>query len=468
MELKDNFTNRYFKPDLVQKQVDMIKEPTATDAMAEGFQRYANLPANNAYAQLDNMTMAGIGDGMKAVANNQRQEQIDPILKMTGQINAQNAYLEAQMQEQQQETMQTQQFVKNQAFSFIELSKATAAGDTGAANNIARGILQSYKSNSGDPIVGDFDHYHDGNIYYTNAETGEKSALSIPLLLNKSGIAPELFGADYGMMMSSYSPGFKGTYENQQEMQRQQLEKGRADIANTEAQTGLYGAKTGKAVQDMQNPPLTETQKTMMQSANKHVEALQQKAITNKVLVETLNEMDGWTDEAIAKGQVGSNLEAIYKRNLAKYYTGDNEAATLAEMAKQVFFNRIKEAGGSNPSTTEFNAVLETIPSVDKNPNAAKKAIARERKNALKQMHRYEQTQKHFYDNNYQVNPYDESFLDNSNEGFNEFAKPYLPKQEPKNTTGKVRVKAPDGTIKEVSPEYVDMLVNTRGGKIVQ
>ena len=115
MELKDNFTNRYFKPDLVQKQVDMIKEPGATDALAEGFQRYGNLPANNAYAQLDNMTMAGVGDGMKATANDKRQEQLDPILKMTGQINAQNAYLEAQMQEQQERTMQTQQFVKNQA-----------------------------------------------------------------------------------------------------------------------------------------------------------------------------------------------------------------------------------------------------------------------------------------------------------------------------------------------------------------
>ena len=256
MELKDNFTNRYFKPDLVQKQVDMIKEPGATDALAEGFQRYGNLPANNAYAQLDNMTMAGVGDGMKATANDKRQEQLDPILKMTGQINAQNAYLEAQMQEQQEQTMQTQQFVKNQAFSFMELSKATAAGDTGASNNIARGILQSYKSSSGDPIIGDFDHYHDGNIYYTNAETGEKSALSIPLLLNQSEIAPELFGADYGNVMSSYSAGFKGQYENAQEMQRLALEKEQAGIDQTKAHTGLYNAQAGKTTQEMNTPPM--------------------------------------------------------------------------------------------------------------------------------------------------------------------------------------------------------------------
>lgn len=83
-------------------------------------------------------------------------------------------------------------------------------------------------------------------------------------------------------------------------------------------------------------------------------------------------------------------------------------------------------------------------------------------------MYRYEQTQKHFYDNKYQVNPHDKSFLDNSDEGFNEFAKPYLSKQESKETIEKVRIKAPDGTIKAVSPEYVDMLVNNRGGKILQ
>jgi hypothetical protein len=49
-------------------------QPTATDALAEGFQKYKDLPTKNAYAELDNMTMASIGDGMKTVANDRRQD----------------------------------------------------------------------------------------------------------------------------------------------------------------------------------------------------------------------------------------------------------------------------------------------------------------------------------------------------------------------------------------------------------
>jgi hypothetical protein len=133
MELKDNFTNRYFKPDLVKTQMDLVNQPTATDAIAEGFQKYSKLPASNAYAELDNMTMSAIGDGMKAAENNKRQEKLDPLLKMTGQINAQSAYLEAQMQEEQQKTMQTQQFVKSQSYAFSELARAVTAGDMPAS-----------------------------------------------------------------------------------------------------------------------------------------------------------------------------------------------------------------------------------------------------------------------------------------------------------------------------------------------
>jgi|TARA_R110000744_G_scaffold94223_3_gene181949 hypothetical protein len=255
MALKDNFTNRYFKPDMVKSQVDMINQPTGKDAIAEGFQKYSQLPASNAYAELDNMTMSAIGDGMKSTANNKRQEQIDPILKMTGQINAQASYLEAQMQGEQEETAQVQQFVKSQSFAFSELAKASTSGDSTATNNIARGILQQYKNTSGDPIIGDFDHYHDGNIYYSNVETGEKGGLSVSQLISQSGEeGAQSLGADYPMIMSAFSTGFKGQYENTQELQRLELDKQQANINNTNAQTGLYGSQTQKTENDIANP----------------------------------------------------------------------------------------------------------------------------------------------------------------------------------------------------------------------
>lgn len=373
MELKDNFTNRYFKPDLVQKQVDMIKEPGATDALAEGFQRYGNLPANNAYAQLDNMTMAGVGDGMKATANDKRQEQLDPILKMTGQINAQNAYLEAQMQEQQEQTMQTQQFVKNQAFSFMQLSKAIAAGDTGAANNIARGILQSYKSSSGDAIIGDFDHYHDGNIYYTNAETGEKSALSIPLLLNQSEIAPELFGADYGNVMSSYSAGFKGQYENAQEMQRLALEKERAGIDQTRAHTGLYDAQAGKTTQEM-TPEYQQQLRNQKgvdsrsnHNASEFIPKISEQYIKNNEIISSITEFKKILNNTSLTG--GSGTAAVL-RFIAEQ-TGNDENIVNAENAGQFYFEWMSDNSKGALSDRDMKNYMKTFASIDKNKNAS-------------------------------------------------------------------------------------------------
>ena len=379
MELKDNFTNRYFKPDQFKSQIDMIKEPTATDTLAEGFQRYGNLPANNAYAQLDNMTMASIGDGMKAVANDKRKEQLDPILKMTGEINARAAYLEAQMQEQQQETMQTQQFVKDQGFSFMELSKAATAGDTGAANNIARGILQSYKYTSGDPIIGDFDHYHDGNIYYTNAETGEKGALNIPLLLNKSGIAPELFGADYGIMMSSYSPGFKGQYENAQEMQRLALDKERAGINQTKAHTGLYEAQTGKTVQEIQNPPMNQEQQLQQKlesdirkdRAAKNYTTLEKEILPRMQANESMLSVYESLDNILIENPaiVGSDLKTRARRTLASAF-GLEPDLDYAKLKSVEFEKMLRPVLGAQIGEKEGERLLSKFASLDNNPQS--------------------------------------------------------------------------------------------------
>ena len=48
MQLKDNFTNRYFKPDLVKTQMDLVNQPTANDAWAEGLSSSAKASNNSA------------------------------------------------------------------------------------------------------------------------------------------------------------------------------------------------------------------------------------------------------------------------------------------------------------------------------------------------------------------------------------------------------------------------------------
>ena len=458
MELKDNFTNRYFKPENIKSQLDLINQPTGMDSMADGLIKQGSQPALGKAQRMSNALATGIGNGLKASANDQRQAQIDPLLKMVGQINAQNAYLEAQMQEQEQQRMTMVDFIRNNAGSLEDLGNSSTQNNP-KAQRIAKHLAEKLSIATGVDF-GNFDYYDiDRREIFFKQPNG--STIGYSVLDPIRPFAAEALGEQAPFILRKLDPYHEEKYKNAEELRQLTIEKERAGIDQTKAHTGLYNAQAGKATQEMNNPPMTETQKTMMQSANKHVGELQQKAINNKVLVETLNEMEGWIKEATDKGQVGSDLDATLKRNYDKYYTGDNEAATLAEMAKQVFFNRIKEAGGSNPSTKEFESVLETIPSIDKNPNAAIKGIERERKNALKQMHRFEQTQKYFYDNNYQVNPYDESFLDNSEQSFNKFSEQYMPQKT-------ITMTSPDGKISREIPLDQVQLWESKGAKRVK
>lgn len=370
MELKDNFTNRYFKPDLIQKQLDMIKEPTATDAYADAFTQAGQQATNGPAGYEANALMSGIGAGLKAHANSKRQEDLSPILQMTGQVNAQAAYLEAQMQEQQQETMQTQEFLANQSYAFSELAKAATAGDTSAMNNIARGVLQAYKHTSGDAIIGDFDHYHDGNIYYTNSETGEKGGLNIAQLIYQSGVPPEqIFGPDYPMVMSAFSTGFKGQYENAQEMQRLAMEKEHAIIDQTKAHAGLYNAQVKNIENDIANPPLTPAQVKTKElnevKFNKRTDEAEDKRVLNNAYEKYIENIL----EAKQKGLTGKSKLAEWKRYWSTI-TGQSENMDVEEMLRITHANRVKELGGSNANQRQFEVAMASAPSITKDPDA--------------------------------------------------------------------------------------------------
>ena len=392
MELKDNFTNRYFKPGLVKTQMDLINQPTATDAYSDAFTQAGKQPAKGPEDHEANALMTGFGAGLKGSADDKRQEKLDPLLKMTGQINAQSAYLEAQMQEEQQETMQVQQFVKGQSYAFSELAKASTAGDTPASNNIARGILQQYKNTSGDPIIGDFDHYHDGIIYYSNAETGEKGGLSVSQLISQSGEeGAQSLGADYPLIMSAFSTGFKGKYENTQELERLERDKLQANIDNTKAQTGLYGSQTQKTENDIANPPMSKndelTFKLNSEGNNKHLNDLKsyitEKDLPTKILV--LEKMDKLIESESSAG--GSPKDMLY-RSLKKL-SGKDEKLTEAKILQKYFFADIKGIAG-NPNAEEWNDLVSRIVSPEQNINASRSIIEFEKNQAQNTIHEYQ------------------------------------------------------------------------------
>jgi hypothetical protein len=83
----------------------------------------------------------------------------------------------------------------------------------------------------------------------------------------------------------------------------------------------------------------------------------------------------------------------------------------------------MKEAGGSNVSSGEFFTVLETVPNTDKNLAASLNTLNRDRDNALRNILKFNKTEKNLRDKEYQGSPYDPAVHGFSDDEYNNFRK---------------------------------------------
>ena len=147
--------------------------------------------------------------------------------------------------------------------------------------------------------------------------------------------------------------------------------------------------------------------KSVVNNNLKFLEKKREQNITDNALVATLDDLEKSIKEAMAQGQVGSDLRSASKRTYARYITGENKAADLANAAKYAYFARIKEAGGANPSEREMLEALKTVPTIEKNPEAALEQLNIDRENAKKRMAKYNIIKQNMEANEYQGFPDD-------------------------------------------------------------
>ena len=239
MELEDNFTDQYFK-----QYMDVLKQPNELDAYAEG--SYNAAKATDPKYAASQQVLSGVASGFQAAANKQRQEKLSPIMEQTGQLYAAEAMLRSQQQESQARDMNVKQFFEQNAVNISNFSKANQAGDTEAINNIGSTLVRSYKQMFNDNTIGGYSHSHDGEIYYENLETGKIEGISLASLISQLGLSEALWGDDALKVMSGLSSGAKEKYQNTQELQRQQLALGQANIDDKRSHTNLQNMQAGK------------------------------------------------------------------------------------------------------------------------------------------------------------------------------------------------------------------------------
>ena len=398
---------------------DMLNRKTVMDKVGDAFTDQANsMRPMNVGQRREQALLRGLGAGFGI--NPAREAKLAELEAMSKELAMNKYALEMQSGRNAKIKADNENFFLSNRNDLATLNDFLQKGDFEAVNVMAPTLLDNYKKTTGKDI-GEYAYSSGGKIYVEDKQGNVKGQYIADIL---QGVIPQEEQMNFPELLTYNS---KAAVQNKIEEQRLKNEQIRADIEASRASAELSRAKGMKTINDVKNPPMNDQQKILFKAdvdSNKaYIKDVGKKIITDKVLVKTLNETEEMLIEAAKKGQVGSDLLAQARRKWGKYISGNNKEMTIVDMAKAAYFARVKEAGGSNPSTTEFLTALETIPNTDKNLLASLNILRKDKINALNDIYRFNNIEKNLRTNNYQGSPYDENVVNFNEDEFNNFVK---------------------------------------------
>ncbi len=367
---------------LANQYQNILNQPSGADAIGDAFTRGGSGQAVGPAQQQSNALQLGLGAGLKAYANDQKAGKLKAIEDQTSQLLATNAMLEQQMADDSLNRQKISQFFKQSSVNIAELSKASMAGDTGAANSLAQNVLRTYKQLTRDQSVGEFDHYNNGSIYYENPETGNIEGRNIIDTIYQSGINPaEIWGQDAAMIEAGLSPGAAKNYKNAEEERALALQKARSDIGLTQAHTNLYNAQTESTKNEMNAPNQKYDDKTLTHIRTINTDWVNKVKDEDKIVdknIKAYELIQGALEDEVAKGS--KQLGAGFFNEAARVYAmnnGQDKNLAIVKLARQPIFANLKKIFGSQISDADIVNFLATEPGLDQNPDASIPAVKR-------------------------------------------------------------------------------------------
>ena len=364
-----------YKESLNQYQ-DLVNQPTFADYLGNAFSKVGSQPAVGEAQRMSNAMLSGMGAGISGSAAEERRQKLSPMLEQAGRITAKAAEIEAQMQEAEQNRLQMTQFFKQSAVPIAQLSQASLAGDRPAANELAKGVYLNFKQGANDPTMGDFDHYHNGVIYYHNLENGAIEGENVISLMYQAGIDPiSIWGQDAPMIEAGLSPGAKKNYEDSEKMRQLEMEGKRADVNLKQAHAGVYQQQANQIQNEMQAPKpkysdrvmskLIETNQNWVNSLNKEHQSLETQSNAYKQIASLISK------EKETLGRAGSGIMKTAQRAVNKSGTESERNQALIELYQQPLMAGIKQIFAGATSDRDIATFIAGLPSLDKNPDAA-------------------------------------------------------------------------------------------------
>jgi hypothetical protein len=408
---------------------DILNRKTTMDKVGDAFTDQANsMRPMNVGQRREQALMRGLGAGFGL--NPAREAKLAELENMSKEATFAKINLEKEAATNQLKGEKLKSFIADYDADLQMASSLIQQGKYDQLDILAPRLISGYEEKTGKKL-GQYLFSKNGHSAFKQ-EDGQIITLPIKDLLNPimNVIPPENRGSYKGFATTYQAQELDAIVETrklQQDQLRASTEASRASVETNKAQAELYGAKAKKVAMEAENPPMNDQQKVLfkanVESNKKYIDEEGKKLITNKILVKTLDETEEMLIDAAKKGQVGSDLLAQARRKWGKYISGNNKEMTIVDMAKAAYFARVKEAGGSNPSTTEFLSVLETVPNTDKNLLASLNILRKDKNNALNAIYRFNNIEKNLRTNNYQGSPYDENVVNFNENEFNNYVK---------------------------------------------
>lgn len=446
-----------YKESLNQYQ-DLVNQPTFADYLGNAFSKVGSQPAVGEAQRMSNAMLSGMGAGISGAAAEERRQKLSPMLEQAGRITAKAAELEAQMQESEQNRLLITKFIKQSAVPIAQLSQASLARDIPAANELAKGIYLNFKQGAGDPTMGDFDHYHNGIIYYHNLETGAIEGENVIGLMYQAGIDPvSIWGQDAPMIEAGLSPGAKKNYEDSEKMRQLEMEGKRADISNKYSQAGVHNAqaglynKQGQELDYKMSPEYLESERQKKSldyrsdhNAKHYIPEISQKyQKNNEVLTSIDNFKKILNDTSLTGGSFGKRVARFVAEQ-----TGNDEKILEAKNAGQFYFEWMNENSKGALSDRDIKLYTGTFADPEKNRTASIN-ILNKLENKLKGQNTIYRKQLELYDKDPTANLHNLDLI-----------------QAPSNTNEVVTMAAPDGSTRPVPAAQVEYW-KSKGAKVI-
>jgi hypothetical protein len=437
-----------YKESLNQYQ-DLVNQPTFADYLGNAFSKVGSQPAVGEAQRMSNAMLSGMGAGISGAAAEERRQKLSPMLEQAGRITAKAAELEAQMQESEQNRLKITQFMKQSAVPIAQLSQASLAGDRPASNELAKGIYLNFKQQADDPTMGDFDHYHNGVIYYHNLETGAIEGENVIGLMYQAGIDPKtIWGQDAPMIEAGLSPGAKKSYEDSEKMRQLEMEGKRADVSLKQAHAGVYQEEANKIKNEVANPkPSPEEYKANSEVAkfNRALikEEIKPKLVANEALLDAYESLRQIAEES--PDIIGSDLETRAYRIFGQAW-GLDPNIDYANLKAIEFEKMLKPILGAQLGEKEGERVLSKFASIGNNKIALDKFL----KNEIPKVTEDIVEAKQLIDAFNQVqhaNLYDNAIYENKDQAIEQYNQERENKKRKNNDNDMVQIISPSGKV---------------------